>query len=108
MIQERPQIAPKILRSLESKGFTAKAAWSLAGSAGSGRQYYRISEGEKTAILQTNASANEDFEHASAHRSDDAGHHSRRADGRNERGKGRGEGVYCEDNLCRRNCRLWH
>lgn len=63
MIQERPQIAPKILRSLESKGFTAKAAWSLAGSAGSGRQYYRITEGEKTAILQTNASASEDFEH---------------------------------------------
>lgn len=63
MIQELPQIAPKILRSLESKGFTASADWSLAGSAGSGRKYYRVTEGEKTAILQTNASANEDFEH---------------------------------------------
>jgi len=63
MIQELPQISPKIRRSLESKGFSVNATWTLAGSAGSGRKYFRVSEGEKTAILQTNASANEDFEH---------------------------------------------
>ncbi len=63
MMHELPQIAPKILRTLESKGFSANAKWTLAGSAGSGRKYFRVCEGEKTAILQTNASVGEDFEH---------------------------------------------
>ena len=63
MTLESLQISSKIIHTLESKGFSAKATWTLAGSAGSGRKYFRIREGEKTAILQTNDSANEDFEH---------------------------------------------
>lgn len=58
---ELPEIAPKIQKTLDSRGFTAGGKWSLAGSAGSARKYFRISEGEKSAILQTNPSADEDF-----------------------------------------------
>lgn len=56
-------VSSQILRVIESRGFSSSSTWTLAGSAGSGRKYYRVSDGEKTAILQTNASANEDFEH---------------------------------------------
>lgn len=56
-------VSSQILRVIESRGFSSSSTWTLAGSAGSERKYYRVSDGEKTAILQTNASANEDFEH---------------------------------------------
>ena len=56
-------VSSQILRVIESRGFSSSSTSTLAGSAGSGRKYYRVSDGEKTAILQTNASANEDFEH---------------------------------------------
>lgn len=51
MIQELPQISPKILRALESKGFSANATWALAGSAGSGRKYFRVSEGDRKSVV---------------------------------------------------------
>ena len=56
-------VSSQILRVIESRGFSSSSTWTLAGSAGSGRKYYRVSDGEKTAILQTNASATEDFDH---------------------------------------------
>lgn len=62
MAVEMPQIGAKIFKTLGNRGFSSSATWSLAGSAGSGRQYFRIRENGKSAILQTNASANEDFE----------------------------------------------
>ncbi len=62
MTQEIPQVSSKILRVLENRGFGASAKWSLAGSAGSGRRYFRIAEGENSAILQTNLLKGEDFD----------------------------------------------
>ncbi len=56
-----PQVSPNIQTVLDAKGFTEAATWKLAGSAGSLRKYYRISENGKTAILQTNVSADDDF-----------------------------------------------
>lgn len=61
MQPNQPQVSPNIQAILESKGFTADASWTLAGSAGSFRKYFRVSEGGKTAILQTNLTADEDF-----------------------------------------------
>lgn len=57
----QPQVSPHIQTILESKGFTEAASWTLAGSAGSFRRYYRIAESGKTVILQTNLAADEDF-----------------------------------------------
>lgn len=62
MNPEIPPVSPKIRRALENRGFSPSAEWTLAGSAGSGRRYFRVSDGEKTGILQTNLSAGEDFE----------------------------------------------
>lgn len=61
MTPNTPQVSPAIQTALDARGFTDAASWELAGSAGSLRKYYRVSENGKTAILQTNASADEDF-----------------------------------------------
>lgn len=63
MNADLPQISPNILDILESKNFTGDAVWTLAGSAGSFRKYYRVSQNGKTAILQTNLTADDDFRH---------------------------------------------
>lgn len=63
MSLEIPKLSPRILQALDSRGLSQNADWTLAGKAGSGRSYFRVKSGDKTAVLQTNASADEDFDH---------------------------------------------
>ncbi len=59
---EKPPVSEKINAFLFSHGYDDSSSWQLAGSAGSGRKYYRISGASRTAILQVSASVNEDFD----------------------------------------------
>ncbi|MFA6341356.1 MAG: phosphotransferase [Fibrobacteraceae bacterium] len=56
-----PTPSSKIIDALRSLGFTDAAEWAIAGSAGSGRGYYRVHEGKHYAILQVSASTDDDF-----------------------------------------------
>lgn len=59
--QNIPHPSPKILEVLHNNGYTDNAQWDAAGSAGSGRSYFRVHEGDRYAILQVSASTDEDF-----------------------------------------------
>jgi aminoglycoside/choline kinase family phosphotransferase len=61
MLNTIPTPSAKITDVLRSQGFTDAAEWQIAGSAGSGRGYYRVHEGNHYAILQVSASADDDF-----------------------------------------------
>lgn len=63
MSLEIPPLSPRILQALDSRGLSKNPTWTLAGKAGSSRTYFRASCGDRTAILQTNAAADEDFAH---------------------------------------------
>src|SRR5574344_946505 len=56
-----PTPSSKISEVLRANGFTDAATWEVAGSAGSGRGYYRVHDGSHYAILQVCAAADDDF-----------------------------------------------
>ena len=62
MSNESLQISPVIQSYLKSRGYADYQVSSIAG-AGSGRQYFRISEGSKSCVLQVCAEVNDDFRH---------------------------------------------
>lgn len=61
MLRTTKIISPFIKDYLLSRGYSDESCVEPAGSAGSGRLYYRIKEYKKSSILQVNAIANEDF-----------------------------------------------
>lgn len=61
MLKDTELFSQAVKSHLSSRGFTPNASVDVAGSAGSGRGYYRVAEGGKNVVVQTNASANEDF-----------------------------------------------
>lgn len=61
MLEAAAQISNKVKSYLFSNGFKPNSSLEIAGSAGSSRCYYRVKEGEKSLIIQTNEAANEDF-----------------------------------------------
>jgi aminoglycoside/choline kinase family phosphotransferase len=61
MLQENQNISEKVKKYLLERGFTSDSSVEDAGSAGSGRKYYRVISKEKSLIIQVNPSANEDF-----------------------------------------------
>jgi len=61
MLRTTKIISPFIKDFLLSRGYSDESCVEPAGSAGSGRLYYRIKEYKKSSILQVNAIANEDF-----------------------------------------------
>ena len=63
MSNESLQISPVIKGYLLSRGYTENFTVSPIAGAGSGRQYFRISEGGKSCVLQVCAEVNEDFRH---------------------------------------------
>ena len=63
MSNESLQISPVIKDYLLSRGYSENFTVSSIAGAGSGRQYYRISEGSKSCVLQVCAEVNDDFRH---------------------------------------------
>ena len=63
MSNESLQISPVIKGYLLSRGYTENFTVSPIAGAGSGRQYFRISEGSKSCVLQVCAEVNDDFRH---------------------------------------------
>lgn len=61
MLQDADFISPAVRKFLDAHGFSREADVASAGSAGSGRGYFRVSSGEKSVLVQTNPEANEDF-----------------------------------------------
>lgn len=61
MLKEFENISLSVKKHLYNYGYTPTSSVEVAGSAGSGRGYYRVKEDLQTAIVQTNASADEDF-----------------------------------------------
>ena len=60
---ESLQISPVIKGNLLSRGFTENFTVSPIAGAGSGRQYFRISEEKRSCVLQVCAEVNDDFRH---------------------------------------------
>lgn len=58
---ERREVSPLILEYLAGQGVTAPGPFPLAGSAGSGRLYYRIAQGERSWILVKAPQVDKDF-----------------------------------------------
>ena len=63
MNTESLQISPVIKDYLLSRGYSENFTVSSIAGAGSGRQYFRISEGSKSCVLQVCAEVNDDFRH---------------------------------------------
>jgi len=63
MSNESLQISSVIKGYLLSRGYTESFTVSPIAGAGSGRQYFRISEGAKSCVLQVCAEVNDDFRH---------------------------------------------
>ena len=61
MLKTTKIISPFIKDFLLSHGYSDESCVEAAGSAGSGRLYYRIKEYKRSSILQVNATVNEDF-----------------------------------------------
>lgn len=61
MLESAAQISNKVKSYLLSNGFKPSSQLEIAGSAGSSRRYYRVTEAGKSLIVQTNEAANEDF-----------------------------------------------
>lgn len=63
MSNESLQISPVIKGYLLSRGYTENFTVSPIAGAGSGRQYFRISEEKRSCVLQVCAEVNDDFRH---------------------------------------------
>ena len=63
MSNESLQISPVIKGCLLSRGYTENFTVSPIAGAGSGRQYFRISEEKRSCVLQVCAEVNDDFRH---------------------------------------------
>lgn len=63
MSNESLQISPVIKGYLLSRGYTENFTVSPIAGAGSGRQYFRISEDKRSCVLQVCAEVNDDFRH---------------------------------------------
>ena len=63
MSNESLQISPVIKDYLLSRGYSENFTVSSIAGAGSGRQYFRISEGSRSCVLQVCAEVNDDFRH---------------------------------------------
>lgn len=61
MLRTTKLISPFIKEFLLSHGYSDESCVESAGSAGSGRLYYRIKQYKRSSILQVNAESNEDF-----------------------------------------------
>jgi len=61
MLQTSQILSENVKKYLQSQGFIADSSIESAGSAGSGRKYYRVFTPKKSLIVQVNPSANEDF-----------------------------------------------
>ena len=57
------QISPSIHEYLLTHGYTENFSVTPIAGAGSGRRYFRISDGNKACVLQVSAEVNEDFKH---------------------------------------------
>ena len=56
-------VSPVIKKFLLSHGYSENFELTSIAGAGSGRQYYRISEGTRSSVLQISAEVNDDFKH---------------------------------------------
>ncbi len=65
MLKDFELFSESVKTYLYNYGFAEGSKVDVAGSAGSGRGYYRVTEGNQTAVVQTNPSANEDFKNYS-------------------------------------------
>ena len=63
MSNESLQISPVIKGYLLSRGYSENFTVSSIAGAGSGRQYFRISEDKRSCVLQVCAEVNDDFRH---------------------------------------------
>ena len=56
-------VSPVIKKFLLSHGYSENFELTSIAGAGSGRQYYRISDGKRSCVLQVCAEVNDDFKH---------------------------------------------